>query len=271
LRYKNALMPFDSGRHVALHGAFNFRDVGGLPAAGGRPVRRGLLFRSDSLSRLTPADLQTVQGLGLRTVVDLRATRERASAPDRLPQGQGIRCVHLPMRDPTVPESRLRMMAELVLRGPSTDLGALLRQHYTAFAFQCGASVGALLRLIADEANLPLLVHCTAGKDRTGFTVAVVLRILGVSVEDVLADHLVTNELLRPALPRYVRMLRWLSLGRLTEAQMMPLLEARAEDLEDVLREIEVRHGSIERWLEEECGVGAEHRERIAQALVGAT
>jgi protein-tyrosine phosphatase len=160
-------------------------------------------------------------------------------------------------------------MAELVYRGPSTDLGALLRQHYEAFAFQCGASVGALLRLVAEETNLPLLVHCTAGKDRTGFTMAVVLRIVGVSVEDVLADHLVTNELLRPALPRYVRMLRWLSLGRLTEAQMMPLLEARAEDLENVLREIEVRHGSMERWLEEGCGVGREVRERIVRGLVG--
>jgi len=261
-------MPFDPDRQVALQGAFNFRDVGGLTTAGGRKVRRGLLFRSDSLSRLTPADRRTVQGLGLRTVVDLRTTRERASAPDRLPRGQGIRCVHLPMRDPTVPESRLRLMAQLTVRGPSTDLGALLRQHYQAFAFQCGASVGALLRLVAEETNLPLLVHCTAGKDRTGFTVAVVLRIVGVSVEDVLADHLVTNELLRPALPRYVRMLRWLSLGRLTKDQMMPLLEARAEDLENVLREMEARHGSIEHWLEEECGVGGDVREGIVRVLV---
>ena len=159
-------------------------------------------------------------------------------------------------------------MAQLTVRGPSTDLGALLRQHYQAFAFQCGASVGALLRLVAEETNLPLLVHCTAGKDRTGFTVAVVLRIVGVSVEDVLADHLVTNELLRPALPRYVRMLRWLSLGRLTKDQMMPLLEARAEDLENVLREMEARHGSIEHWLEEECGVGGDVREGIVRVLV---
>jgi protein-tyrosine phosphatase len=261
-------MPFDPDRHVVLQGAFNFRDVGGLTAAGGRRVRRGLLFRSDSLSRLTSADLQKVQGLGLRTVVDLRTTRERASAPDRLPRGQATRCVHLPMRDPTVPESRLRMMAELVLRGPSTDLGALLRQHYDAFAFQCGASVGALLRLVADGSNLPLLVHCTAGKDRTGFTVAVVLRILGVAMEDVLADHLVTNELLRPALPRYVRMLRWLSLGRLTEEQMMPLLEARAGDLEHEVQEIEARHGSLEAWLEEDCGVGGEVREGIVRGLL---
>ncbi len=262
-------MPFDPDRQVALQGAFNFRDVGGLATARGREVRRGLLFRSDSLSRLTPADLRTVQGLGLRTVVDLRTTRERASAPDRLPRGQGIRCVHLPMRDPTVPESRLRLMAQLVYRGPSTDLGALLRQHYEAFAFQCGASVGALVRLVADDASLPLLVHCTAGKDRTGFTMAVVLRILSVAMDDVLADHLVTNELLRPALPRYVRMLRWLSLGRLTKDQMMPLLEARAEDLENVLREIEVRHGSMGRWLEEGCGVGRDVREGIVRGLVG--
>ncbi len=261
-------MPFDADRQVALRGAFNFRDVGGLTTAEGRRVRRGLLFRSDSLSRLTPVDLQVVRGLGLRTVVDLRTKRERSSAPDRLPPGQPIRCVRLPMRDPTVPESRLRMMAQLVLRGPSTDLGALLRQHYEAFAFGCGTSVGALLRLIGEPANLPLLVHCTAGKDRTGFTAALVLRVLGVAMQDVLAEHVLTNELLRPALPRYVRMLRWLSLGRLTREQMMPLLEARACDLEHAVQEIEARHGSLEAWLEESCGVGREVRERIAHGLL---
>lgn len=260
-------MSFDPSRRVVLQGAVNVRDVGGLVTTRGERVRRGRLYRADALSRLTRDDLQTLHGLRLRTVVDLRTPRERSSAPDRLP-GRSIRTMHLPMRDPTVPDSRLLMIARLARHGPSTDFGALLRQHYMAFAFRCTESVGALLRLISREENLPLLVHCTAGKDRTGFTMAVVLRLLGVAMEQILSDHLATNELLRPALPRYMRILWWLSLGRLTEAQVLPLLEARAEDLEQVLREIDGQRGSMEAWLQEDCGVGPDVMEGIRRALL---
>jgi protein-tyrosine phosphatase len=261
-------MPFDKQRHIPLQGAFNLRDVGGLAAADGAWVRRGVLFRSDALARLTDADLRALERLGLRTIVDLRTAQERASAPDRLPPGNGIKCVHLAMRDPSMPDSRLRMMAELVYRGRSMDFDALLQRHYMAFAFQCTQSMGALVHLLADASSFPALVHCTAGKDRTGFTMAVLLLSLGVSSRDVMADHLATNELLQPSIPGYVRTLRWLSLGRLGAQQVMPLLEARAEHLEQVVGEICGRHGSVQGWLEAHCGVRRDTHQRLADLLL---
>ncbi len=257
-------------RLVALQGAVNFRDVGGLAAAGGRQVRRGLLFRSDELAHLTDADLRVVDRLGLRTIVDLRAAQERARRPDRLPPGARLRQVHLPMSDSTMQGSALRQLAWLVVRGPSLDAATLLRQQYTAFAFQCAGAVGALLRCLADPANLPALVHCTAGKDRTGFTMAVLLLTLGVAEEDVIADHLLSNQLLQPAIPRFVRRLRWLSLGRLRPQQIASLLEARAELLEDVLESLRARHGTLESWLRQACGVDTVTQRRLAAALLTA-
>jgi len=254
-------------RHVPLQGAANFRDVGGLSAAGGRMVRRGLVFRSDSLARLTDADLKLVGRLGLRTVVDLRTVQERASGRDRLPEGS-IRCIHLPMSDPSVPDSRIRMVADLILRGPSTDFDRFLRQQYRAFATHCAGAVGTILRLIADPDNHPVVVHCNAGKDRTGFTTAVLLLCLGVAESDVLAEHVRTNEYLRASIPRYVRALRWLSLGRVSARQVMPLLEARADHLEQVLERIRVSHGSIDAWLERDCGVDPATRSRLAELLL---
>jgi protein-tyrosine phosphatase len=257
-------------RHVALQGALNFRDVGGLAAANGQQVRRGLLFRSDALAQLTDADLRVVDRLGLRTIVDLRTARERSRNPDRLPPSARPRCIHLPMSDRLMQGSTLRQVAWIVACGPSIDPAALLRQQYTAFAFECTESVCALLRCIADPANLPALVHCTAGKDRTGFTMAVLLLTLGVAPELVIADHLLSNRFLQPATPRFVRRLRWLSLGRLRPQQIAPLFEARADLLEHVLELIGTKHGTIQAWLEHACGVDLVTQRRLAAALLTA-
>jgi protein-tyrosine phosphatase len=261
-------MPFDMRRHVPMQGALNFRDVGGCVTSDGRRVRRGLIFRSDGLTRLTDEDLRTLERLRLRTVVDLRTVQERASEPDRLPACDGLRCVHLPMRDPSLPESRLRLFLRMVWNGPSTDFEAMLQRHFTSFAFDCTQSVGGLLRLLADPANLPAVVHCTAGKDRTGFTMATLLLSLGVPIDDVLEDHLISNELLSGLIPRWVKRLRRASLGRLSEPQIMPLLVARAEHIQLVVQEICDKHGSIQAWMHSDCGVDCETQRRIAEVLL---
>lgn len=265
---QDSSLSMDPDRHLTLQNAYNFRDIGGLRTHDGRRVQKGLLYRSDALSRLASSDQEAIAGLGLKTVVDLRTESERKSAPDRLGDDRRIRVVHHPMRDPAVPESRWRMMIELIVRGRDIDMGALLQRQYVAFAFDCGAALGAVVRLVAERAHLPLLIHCTAGKDRTGLVAAVILRMLGVSMDDVLDDHIATNELLRPAFPHFEKTLRRMSMGRLTPEQIRPLLEARAEDLEHVFRTIDERHGSIEGWLEQVCGIGAETTERIRQVLL---
>ncbi len=261
-------MPFADERHLLLDGAKNFRDVGGISTADGRTVRRGLLYRSDVLSHLSDADLRVLETLGLKTVVDLRTQRERKSRPDRLPSGGNIRTVHLPLIDPSTPDSLIRVSMWMILRGPSADFDKILRSQYHAYAFHCTESIRALMQSAADPDAYPMVLHCAAGKDRTGFSVAVLLLLLGVSMEDVTADYLLTNHYLASELPRYIKSIRRLSLGRVSAAQIESFLIARAEYLAEVVSKIRDRFGSIRGWLEQACGVSPETLKRIEANLL---
>lgn len=180
-------------RQVPLAGCSNLRDLGGYLGHGGRRVRFGRVFRSASLAMLTEADLAVLGRLGLRTVCDLRGERERARNPSRLPEPPP-ETVLLPV-EPTVGAS----LRDLLLRGEGTgeDVLGLLARAYTAYATEKLPRFRALLALAAEPARLPLLFHCSAGKDRTGFGAALLLTALGVEREEIMADYLATNRFWR--------------------------------------------------------------------------
>ncbi|WP_161600804.1 tyrosine-protein phosphatase [Teichococcus oryzae] len=180
-------------RRIDLAGCSNLRDLGGYRGADGRRVRMGQLFRASSLAALTDADLEILGGLGLRTVVDLRGVAERERAPSCL-LGPPPEVVSLPV-EPTVGAS----LRDLLLRGNATgeDVLALLARAYDAYATEKLPQFRALLALAAAPERRPLLFHCTAGKDRTGFASALLLIALGVEREVVIEDYLATNRLWR--------------------------------------------------------------------------
>jgi protein-tyrosine phosphatase len=158
-----------------LSGAFNFRDLGGLPLADGRRTRHGFLFRSDTLQALTPDDLTELrERIGLRAVVDLRLAREAADeGRGPLAQAGEVRYVNAPLE-----------MA-------STD-GIAPDQVLNRLYLQCLASpsLAAAVTRIAEHAGEPTVFHCAAGKDRTGVVAAIVLSLLGVTEEAIVDDYL---------------------------------------------------------------------------------
>jgi protein-tyrosine phosphatase len=160
------------GRHLRVDGTYNLRDVGGYPTHAGGGVTWRTLFRSDSLHRLDSHGVAGLAGLGLRTIVDLRAdieVEQRPSATAGLP----ARVVRAPIvRDPAV-------------LPPLTDLGA----EYRYTIGECGNSIGAAVRELCAPGALPALVHCAAGQDRTGIVIALVLAVLGVPDEVIGADY----------------------------------------------------------------------------------
>jgi len=162
-----------SGR-MDIDGTFNFRDVGGYPAAGGT-TRSGQLYRSDSLAGVTAAGAADLAALRIGVVIDLRSDLERRqdTSADLLP---GAVHVLLPIHG----GSRSSMIED----GPVT-LVSLYRQVLTDSAWSIATAVG----VIADSGNQPVLVHCTAGKDRTGLVVALVLEAAGVERSAVVADY----------------------------------------------------------------------------------
>ena len=114
---------------------------------------------------------------------------------------------------------------------------------------------------------MPAIIHCTAGKGRTGYVVALIQLLAGVSRETVVADYLATNRWFAPHAGRYRTFLRWMSLFMVSAERFQPLLEVRREYLEVVLDEVLERHGAIEAYLAEVCGFGRSEQRRLRRLL----
>jgi protein-tyrosine phosphatase len=161
-----------------IPGAVNFRDTGGLPAAGGT-TRRGVLYRSGNLAHLEEEGVEALRALGVRRIIDLRADEEVLHAPSRI-DGLAVETVRVPLF--------LGSVASFFERDMS------LADMYRALVDDSADRVIDVIRsLLAEQ---PVLVHCTVGKDRTGVTVALALAAAGVDEEAVIADYARTEQML---------------------------------------------------------------------------
>jgi protein-tyrosine phosphatase len=236
-------------RVVALQGASNFRDLGGYVGADGRPVQWRKLFRSDHLGSLTQADVAVVAGLGVHRVCDFRGAQERLTAPCILPGAQ-VQALSI---EPTVVQRLTeRLEAGDVLT--SADMVSLMQQTYRDFVHHNTPRFKALFaQLLASDA--PLVFHCTAGKDRTGFAAALILLSLGVSHEVVMQDYLLTNALLK--VPPHAG-------GPLTPEVRDVLYRVQADFLMAAFEVVERDHGGVEAYLTHDLGLGAAERALLA-------
>ena len=178
-------------RSLNLSGATNFRDLGGYRGRDGRAVRWRRLFRSDHLAGLAPSDLQVLADIGLARAFDFRGVDERAAASYDLP---GVAQHTLPIEPTVVPNMRALMDAGQTLT--ARDAVALMQQTYRAFVHDNAHCFAELFEHVLDD-DAPLVFHCTAGKDRTGFAAAMLLLAMDVPRPVVMEDFLLTNELYR--------------------------------------------------------------------------
>ena len=174
-------------RRIVLEGAVNFRDQGGYRTENGRFVKWRRLFRSDSLHDLTESDVQTITGtLGLTTIVDLRSINSVLEDGRGLLALSGIAYHNYPFLE--------RRGIEPPTSG--SDPGERLTAIYQWILLNDGTLMAQAFNALAQDVNQPALFHCNAGKDRTGVLGATLLSVLGVSREDVVADFLMTNEVI---------------------------------------------------------------------------
>jgi protein-tyrosine phosphatase len=171
-----------------ISGALNFREIGGMTTADGRVVSGGLLYRSGELNTLTPADLETLAALHIRYIFDLRTDAERSAAPTNWNKPTIVAVpIGFDSKDPAA------SMQLLFAGGTDPAHVTAGMQTVTArIAVDGAAGIGRIL-LALSRGDEPAIVHCTAGKDRTGVVSAVLLTILGVSKEDVYKDYLSSN------------------------------------------------------------------------------
>jgi protein-tyrosine phosphatase len=200
-------MPSSSApeRHIALPGTFNLRDVGGYPASGGTTRWRTLL-RSDGLHRLDDTGRTALAGLNLQTVIDLRTQEEAELAPSALGDVLGARRRHIPV----VNGEAFNTMAP--------ELSAV----YRYMVDDRGAVVAAAIGRLCVPGALPGLVHCSAGKDRTGLLVALILAALGVGDDVIAADYALSRTYLLAEPTAAVRQVRASTgLGKRLDLQLM--------------------------------------------------
>ncbi|MDE2380022.1 tyrosine-protein phosphatase [Bradyrhizobium sp.] len=177
-------------RHLNLQGASNFRDLGGYPTADGRLTRWRQIFRSNHLGQLTPSDVAVVRELGIRSAFDFRGVEERTGGVC----GVSEITVHSLPIEPTVVAALRERMVQGTLTAPVAL--EIMRDSYRNYVRHNTHSFRALFAHLLED-HAPLVIHCTAGKDRTGFASALILHALGVADEVVAEDYLLTNHCYR--------------------------------------------------------------------------
>jgi protein-tyrosine phosphatase len=232
-------------RHLNLAGASNFRDLGGYPARDGRTVCWRQIFRSNHLGHLTEADIDVLRPLGLKSAFDFRGTEERVAALCGL---QEISVHSLPIEPTVVATLRARRAAGVALS--SADALDVMRESYRNYVRYNTPSFRALFtHLLEDRA--PLVIHCTAGKDRTGFACALILHALDVPDDLIAEDYLLTNRFYRrdPS-----------ASSDLPEEVSRVLASVQTSFLATAFEAISADYGNLENYFSEGLGLGAQER-----------
>lgn len=218
---------------IPVNGTYNFRDVGGYRVPEG-VVRRGKLFRSDGLARLGDAGRKSLRDLGVRVVIDLRDDFETQVMPDDV-DGLDLQRLHLPVFEGS--------------GASASTIGITLPGLYQKIVLQHRDVVVSALREIADTGDEAVVVHCTAGKDRTGIVVALALSSVGVDRATVVADYAATQANLDgPWLEEMIALVR--SHGvEVTPDLRIILGGSPPEALEEVLDLLDRRFGGVREYL----------------------
>lgn len=228
-------------RNLSFASIYNFRDVGGYAGLDGRTVRWRRLFRADSLHRLRGADLEAFGALGVKTVVDLRRDFE-IERHGRVPHADG-----LDYRNVVVEHVDWDSIPQPV----DIPHERWLADRYLNFAEDGGVGLAAALSLVADPAAAPAVVHCMAGKDRTGVVCALTLSLLGVSDTDIAEDYALTESAMASLTEYLMRTMP----GEVQDKYHM--FDCPEDAMLLFLADLRERHGSVEKYVRE-IGVSAE-------------
>jgi protein-tyrosine phosphatase len=246
-----AIQDEERTRHLAWEGCYNVRDLGGYPTRDGKTTRWGAVVRTDNLARLSGAGRASLVDYGVRSIIDLRRPDELEEYPNPFaePADHGIRYTNVSLVDPakSAPEN-------------FTTLANDYKRILDSFA----PAMATIMRVIAEAPQGAILIHCMAGKDRTGMVAAILLDLAGVSREIIADDYALTEECLRPLNEE------WLENGpgeREERARDLARFTPHAEVMSEVLLHLDERYGGVEPYLLQ-AGVSPLDIERIRLRLI---
>ena len=244
-------------RDLVWDGVLNVRDLGGHPTQDGRGTQYGRIVRADNVRRLSDEGWKALADYGIRTILDLRTDAELAADP---PAELPVEVVHVKFMDDTPEVFEQAEVASVA----APDLATATRDVYLIFLESFRANVARVIQAVVDAPEGAVLVHCAGGKDRTGLTVAILLRLSGVGLDEIAADYALSEERLRP------RHERWLAEAAddAERERLRRITATPAASMVGVLEELERRYGSVEEYLRvgdapEDIG------ERVRERLTG--
>ena len=261
-------------RHVPLDGASNFRDFGGYAAEDGRIVKWRRLFRSDRLSELTAADYEGLAAHGIRVVYDLRRESETEAAPTVWPGVAAPELFPTPIfTDVALGSTFDRVASNEAARNDPEVARGIMRKTYARMVTDPGplAAFERIFTRLASEGGAPAVFHCTAGKDRTGVTCALILGALGVSREDIVEDFMLTARYYaaeRSLINRISQVVAGMEPEAWSREAMMQIVGVHPSYIETALNLIE-EDGGASAFLTRKAGVEPAALQRLRDELLG--
>ena len=224
--------------------AINLRDFGGFPTRGGGWMKTGVLYRSGNLEKLSASNHVAISELKLQTIIDFRSLEEQEKSPGTFP---GSRKVSLPCNIDQSTRDRLRPL--LLRRSADDEIVDAIDSVYQEMVDLMVHPIGEMIRIILDPGNCPVLIHCRAGKDRTGFAAAVVQWAMDVDHDIIMNEYLKSNDFISPKISKAMKRLRLFTLGLFPKGNLQAAFEVKARYLDTAFSVIETKYGGFAGYL----------------------
>ena len=238
-------------RLLNFEGIANFRDLGGYANEQGQQVKWGVLYRSGTFAHSSRADLQGLQQLQLATLIDFRSSGEKEEEPNQLPQPASFTVVEIP----TLDEGNKALVGEVMERVESGNFDGFDPDQFmlTAnrqFATEFTPQFRQFIHTVLDAGGKPVVWHCSAGKDRTGFASAILLRVLGVPQETVMRDYMESKQHALEARKNQLLLLRVFK-GEEAADKLAIMMGVEEAWLRAAFAEIDAQWGSFDNYIRE--------------------
>jgi protein-tyrosine phosphatase len=254
-----ALLPFEGIHH--------FRDIGGYKSEDGRRVKWNTFYRSDKLSSLTTSDIKYIKNLNIKTILDLRSLKEVKENPDIKIAGiENINISAMPVLDKVGDDfDMMYIFSNDLVSGD--DIRKLLIKGYSTMVFN-NPAFKELVDCIENEERLPIVFHCSAGKDRTGFGAALILSILGVPEETIIDDYLATNFYRKEINEKIISKIQGKIINKDRVKILSYMFEVKRELIEASFTSIKNNYGDMDTYLEKEYGLTKKKRKELKNRLL---
>ena len=260
------------GQSLGIASVPNLRDLGGYKTKDGKTVARGLVYRSNQLCEISPADMKKLAALKLKTAYDLRTAEERQKRPGEVPPGVNYVWLNVLADSPQSGPAQLEGLMQDPKKA-NAELGGgkveeKFQQAYREFVSLPSAQkeFRELFLAFGDQKKLPTLFHCTTGKDRTGWAAAAFLTLLGVPKDTVMEDYLRSNDYIIPAYQKAID--KFVAAGG-DKSIPLAILGVKKEYLNASFDEMQKKYGTIEKYFSEGLGIDAAQQKALRDLYLG--